>query len=124
VHTPGQKLAWNSINYSYFPDSGGKRFAVKIDGLQIGNNDEAHATLAALSQPQHKLHDPQMLADLTAEKIAAVFEPADGAGPLPMLEERLASLKELGARFVCVVSGYFPLFSGCCELCLTSVLGL
>jgi hypothetical protein len=67
-----------------------------VEGQRVGEDDEANAAFAALSQEKWKLHDPQVLALLDLEQTQTIFAPAAGAGDLPMLVERTAALVELG----------------------------
>ena len=96
-------LAWNAINFSYFPDQGETRWSWQHPTTSElhGADDEANGVFAALthlqSQAQRPLASGAFLAGLSASDLREhIFAPAPGAGQLPMLELRARCLNELG----------------------------
>jgi hypothetical protein len=107
-------LAWNSINFSYFPEAGRGRWRWRHPATkeEYGADDEANGVVAALvaanSQVQidgssPKVAGPPALADaaflraITADMLRDwVLKAAPGAGELPMADERARALRELG----------------------------
>ncbi len=92
-------LAYNAINYSYFPEPGQPRWWTVVAGAPAGVDDEALGIMAAFAQALRggvPLGDGSFLAGLSAASLEALLPPAPGAGPLPLLSERLAGLHELG----------------------------
>ena len=99
-------LAWNAINYSYYPDEGNARWAWQApDGSIVGADDEANGVVAALAHANSvntaagvpSLADPEFLRAIDAAAIDRIFKPAPQAGALPLSEERAAALREVGA---------------------------
>jgi len=95
-------LAYNAINYSYWPEPGVARWSTVVAGRRVGTDDEALGVMISLAQQQREgvalWHGP-VLEGLTAEELGRWLAPAPGAGPLPLLEERLAALQELGRAY-------------------------
>ena len=131
-------IAWNAINFSYYPDDGKMRWHWQAsDGSEHGVDDEANGVVAALitlnSGKEMRLADPSFLSSVSASAVReTIFKPAPGAGELPLSEERAAALRELGdglarlrctprglvqsaggsaARFVATLCREFPLYS-------------
>lgn len=101
-------LAYNVINFSFFPDTGSQRWFVQVDGELIGQDDEAHAIVAAMFRFHErlkadggdaKLADSVFLKGLTLCDLEEVVVPAPSAGKLSMLEERLHCLHCLGEAY-------------------------
>eukprot|EP00924_Labyrinthula_sp_SR-Ha-C_P003808 maker-scaffold_3-snap-gene-5.8-mRNA-1 protein AED:0.01 eAED:0.01 QI:94/0.66/0.75/1/1/1/4/99/325 len=90
-------LAYNAVNFSFFPDANTKRWFISHEGKRVGADDEAHAIVAALKDfdvtNPGKLSDPTFLRSLNFET------PDKDAGELPMLDERLNCLRSLGDFF-------------------------
>jgi hypothetical protein len=86
-------VAYNAINYSYWPDEG-PRWYVRIDGVDVGRDDEALAVMAVLAR--EPVNDADWLTSINAARLGQILGPAPGAGALPMLHERAAALVELG----------------------------
>lgn len=92
-------LAYNAINFSYFPADGQRRWATSVQGAVVGGDDEALGVMAALGDALARgmdLGDGAALASLTPAGLAALLPTAPGHDPLPMAEERLRGLQELG----------------------------
>lgn len=103
-------LAQMAVNFCYFPNPGEKRWwVVDSRGEVVGEDDEANAMTASLrdvwlvqcgSPEGAGFASGHYLSELTDANAADIFKPAPGAGPLPMLAERAAALRELGAALV------------------------
>lgn len=92
-------LAYNAVNFCYWPDSG-PRWAVQVDGRLHGDDDEALGIMAAFAadlRRSDRLADPAALAGFSAEALDELLAPAPGHGALPLMAERLAGLRALGA---------------------------
>lgn len=99
-------LAWNAINFSYYPDQGRARWRYQApDGSEHGADDEANGVVAALvacnsARPAGAtppLADAAFLTTIDAEMLRErIFTAAPGAGELPLCEERAAALREVG----------------------------
>ena len=88
--------------YSFFADSSESQWWFRTrDGRDIGIDDPAFGVHAALEQAHStRLIDLTSGASLTALTMAdmhKIFQPAPGAGSLPLLAERLQCLREHGA---------------------------
>lgn len=99
-------LAWNAINFCYFPDPKSKRWRW-LDpetGVELGGDDEALAVRAALQhwisvviQADGPLAIGRWLQSLFEEKLReTIFKAAPGCGELPMLQDRADNLRTLG----------------------------
>lgn len=92
-------VTYSAINFSYWPEPGQQRWYTQDDGAFIGQDDEALGVMAALGRAIRSgvpLGDWRWLQQLEADELAALLAPAPGAGPLPMMRERLAALHDLG----------------------------
>ena len=95
-------VAWNAINFSYYPDDGVARwFWRDRDGVDHGKDDEANGVVAALvhanSGSNPALASAAFLQGVTADVLRNdILKAGPGAGELPLLEERAAALRELG----------------------------
>lgn len=92
-------LAYNVINFSFYPENASKRWFVQKDnGEYVGKDDEAHAIVfclnAAQSQGVLDLTSAKGLAELTLDTVSKVFAPHPDAGKLPLLQERTSCLNE------------------------------
>ena len=121
-------LAWNAINFSYFPDPGAARWAWQHpETSEIhGGDDEANGVFAALTHLQSQAHRPlasgAFLAGLTAGDLRdRVFAAAPGAGPLPLLELRARCLNELGAMLANANTTPLAFVEGCNASAITFV---
>lgn len=88
----------NAINFSYWPRAGQSRWFTQTNGQIVGQDDEALGVMAALGQAIRSgvpLGDWRWLAQMERDELAAILAPAPGAGPLPMLEQRLVALHDL-----------------------------
>ena len=95
-------LAWNALNFSYYPDPAMPRWRwLSPDGQEIGADDEANGVVAALTELNKGgdmlLANPTYLQGIDAKTLnESLFKPAPGAGPLPLAEERAAALRQVG----------------------------
>lgn len=85
-------IAYNAVNYSYWPDAG-PRWWIARRGQAIGRDDEALAVMTALATEQ--VQAPAWAGGMRTERLAALFEPAPGAGRLPLMAARAAAIREL-----------------------------
>lgn len=110
-------LAYNVMNFSFFPDKGCSRWFIRDEqtGKNIGDDDEAFAIVASLKRWERSGHyehwlqaqgatsagicwaDGNYMESLTLEDIRSLFQPAEGAGALPLLELRLKCLHSLAS---------------------------
>jgi hypothetical protein len=96
-------LAYNALNFSYYPDGGAPRWVAAVDGAPVGEDDEALGVMAALGAALRAgvpLADGAWLADRDAAGLDALLPTWPGAGPLPLADRRLAGLRELGRAWV------------------------
>jgi hypothetical protein len=100
---PEKTLDWiflfNSINFSFWNEP---RWHTTISGIQWGTDDEAFGVMASLAhaiQSGVPLNDYNYLKTLDCSDLSAIFASNDKAGPLPMLEQRLEGLLEMGMAF-------------------------
>jgi len=95
----GWLFAYNAVNFCYWPEPGQRRWFTRVDGRDVGCDDEALGVMAAFAAALRRgvpLDDGAYLADLGRADLDALLAPAPGAGPLPLLDERLHGLRELG----------------------------
>lgn len=96
----GWLLAYNAVNYCYWPEPGASRWWTVVDGRDVGREDEALGIMVAFAEQIRRgraLWRGSVLARVTEDELAGWLPPAAGAGPLPMMAERAAGLRELGA---------------------------
>ncbi len=96
-------LAYNAINYSYWPESGGTRWWSLQDAVEVGRDDEALGVMAALGNAIDAgvpLDNGAYLAGISIEDLESLLAPAPGAGALPLFQSRLAGLRELGDAYL------------------------
>ena len=100
---PEKTLSWififNAINFSYWSE---RPWATQVRGTVFGIEDPAFGVMAALAAAlEHgtPLDDPTWLKQIDVDDLKSILYPAEGFGPLPMLEERVAALHELGHLF-------------------------
>lgn len=94
----GWLLAYNAVNFCYWPDDG-PRWAATVDGRTMGADDEALGVMGAFAAAIRRgvpLGDPEWLEALDAATLGELLAPAPGHGPLPLMPERLVALRELG----------------------------
>lgn len=112
-------LAYNAVNFSFYPDEGDKRWfaAAETEEGVIGKDDEAHAVVHCLNRAHQQnlvdLRSGAALAGLTLETVELIFKPHPGqflpnlrilliwselrvsdAGKLPLLAKRTECLNE------------------------------
>ena len=98
----GWFLAFNAINYSFWPSEGKRSWSTEIDGRIYGVDDSAFGIMAAFSHAMthgFALDTADVLCRLEAEDFNRILKPADGADPLPLMPARLEALHELGAAY-------------------------
>ena len=86
--TIGWFLAFNAVNYSFWPNSGHRRWFAEIDGKRHGFDDEAFGIMACLTRAMNQglaLDSPEVLLALDLPEIERIFAPAHEASPLPLL---------------------------------------
>ncbi len=96
----GWLLAYNAVNYCYWPEPGQPRWWTVVDGREVGQDDEALGVMVAFAEQIRRgnaLWRGRVLRGVTEQDLAGWLAPGPGAGPLPMLAERAAGLRELGA---------------------------
>ncbi|MEL6348647.1 MAG: queuosine salvage family protein [Myxococcota bacterium] len=92
-------VTYNAINFSYFPDPGQPRWFASVGGERVGEDDEALAVMAIIGRALKNgvpFGDWSWLKTIDADDLAPLLAPARTAGPLPLFEQRLAALQELG----------------------------
>jgi hypothetical protein len=93
-------IAWNSVNFSYFPNADKPRWYCEIDGTIHGQDDEANGVKALIerhhSQGTAHFGDSEWLERLTLDQLAEIFGSAADGPALPLLPERLDCLHDLG----------------------------
>lgn len=90
-------LAYNAVNFSYYPEPGDAPWYPVVDGTEVGRDDAALGVMAAFAQALRDgvpLGDGAWLAEL--DDLDRVLPTAPGAGPLPLRHERLRGLREMG----------------------------
>jgi hypothetical protein len=98
---PAWLLAYNAVNFCYWPDSG-PRWAAVVDDDVVGADDEALGIMAAFAEAIRcgvPLDDGRWLTTLDASSLDALLPTAPGHGELPMAEARAAGLRELGRAY-------------------------
>ena len=100
---PERTLDWiflfNAINFSYWNSP---RWFTKVSNRIWGLDDEAFGVMAALAHTMQSgvpLQDYKYVQTLEPSDLAYIFAPAEGAGKLPLVEERYNSLLELTQAF-------------------------
>jgi hypothetical protein len=103
-------IAQMAVNFCYFPEQGEPRWwVIDARGENVGQDDEANAMTASLRDAWlaqcaapggDGFASGRYLAELSDADVAEVFQPAPGAGDLPMLAERARALRELGAALL------------------------
>ncbi len=96
-------LAYNAINFCYWPEPGQPRWYAQVDGVDVGGDDEALGVMGAFAEALRRgapLDDGAFLVGLNADELAALLCTAPGAGALPLMAERLAGLRELGRAYL------------------------
>lgn len=76
-------LAYNVINFSFYPDKGSRRwFVTGANGKPIGVDDEAHAIVYCLNSAQEQgvveLHSGKSLLQLDMQSLENIFSPHKG----------------------------------------------
>ncbi len=95
----GWLLAYNAVNYCYWPEPGQPRWWTVVDGRPVGQDDEALGIMVAFAEQIRRgnaLWRGSFLRQVSEEDLASWLPPGPGAGPLPLLAERAAGLRELG----------------------------
>jgi len=98
----GWLLAYNAVNFCFWPDSG-PRWHTVVRGEEVGRNDEALGVMAAFGQAMREgvpLTDGRFLAKMEPSTLEALLAPAPGAGRLPLMADRLEGLRELGRAYL------------------------
>ena len=94
-------MAQMAVNFCYFPDPGEPRWwVVSAAGEAVGVDDEANAMTSCLRDTWAAcggFASGAFLEQLSDAAVAEIFAPAPGAGVLPMLAERAAALRKIGA---------------------------
>lgn len=99
----GWLLAYNAVNFCFWPDPGQPRWCTQLRGKVVGQDDEALGIMAAFGEAIERgvpLCDGAWLSEIPAETLAAILYPAPGAGALPMFSERVNGLRELGHAYL------------------------
>lgn len=92
-------LAYNAVNFCYWPDEGPRWWTV-VEGRPRGQDDEALGVMAAFAEDlrgSRRLLDASGLARFDEADLSELLAPAPGAGALPLMGERVAGLRALGA---------------------------
>lgn len=100
---PAWLMAYNAVNFCYWPEAGEKRWWTVVDGAAVGDDDEALGIMAAFAHALREgvpLGDGAFLAELDVATLEDLLAPAPGAGRLPCMEDRLDGLQELGRAWI------------------------
>ncbi len=91
-----------ALNFCYFPEPDQPRWFTRVNGNEVGVDDEAFGVLAAIGTAIKNgvpFGDWSWMQQMDEHDLGPYLAPASGAGRLPMMPERLASLLDLaGAR--------------------------
>lgn len=95
-------LAYNVMNFSFYPDAGEERWWIDVEGIAVGKDDEAFAIVESLKRWERAIGnascwtDGSYLQEMDEVRLREIFAPAEGAGKLPLLDLRLKCLRTLG----------------------------
>jgi len=98
----GWFLAFNAVNYSFWPSESKKTWYTEIDGRLYGKDDPAFGIMAAFSRAMthgFALDSADVLMRLGSEDFHTILQPGPGADPLPLMSARLEALHELGEAY-------------------------
>jgi hypothetical protein len=97
-------LVLDTLNFSFWPDPGKARWTISAKGELLNGY---WALVAALRRAMAKgvpLTDAAYLSAITAEALGDLL---DGSGPIPLLDERAAALREAGQSLLTRDGGQF-----------------
>jgi hypothetical protein len=103
AHVVAWLLAYNAVNFCYWPEADSARWHTVVGGQRVGHDDEALGVMAAFGEAMRRdvpLWDGSFLAGLDRRTLEGLLTPAPGAGHLPMMDERLRGLQELGTAYL------------------------
>ncbi len=89
-----------AIAFHLWPRPGERPWYSQVDGQLVGQEEPLLGLLAVIGRAVHSgvpFGDWRWVAQLDEDELAAILAPAPGGGRLPMMAERLACLRELGA---------------------------
>ncbi len=91
-------LVLDALNFCFWPlpGSDGRRWTVEYRGELYDGYMALAVALRKAVESDVPLADPDYLAGLTIEQTAALFAPVAGSQEIPLIEERLANLREVG----------------------------
>lgn len=102
VATVAWLLAYNAVNYCYWPDRAHGRWWTVVEGKEVGADDEALGVMGAFAGALRRgvpLDDAKFLVEMDASTLSRLLAPAPGAAPLSRMDWRVASLRELGRAY-------------------------
>lgn len=94
--TANWMLLVDALNFCFWGEPGEPRWSVEWRGQTW---DGYYALAAACTRAMEEgvpLADAPFLADLTAEQLAEILRPAPGCPAIPLFDERLANVREVG----------------------------
>lgn len=103
----------NSINFAFREFSSGEDFLAAYDDTEWSGAFGMWACLKRAYDRGTPILDGEYLSTLSRADVETLFEPADGT-PMPMLDERLEILRQVGDRLTAAYGGRFHNFLAEC----------
>ncbi|MBC7463166.1 MAG: hypothetical protein H7227_02780, partial [Actinobacteria bacterium] len=104
-------LVTNSLNFAFTDFDSGVKFETDYNGKRYSDSEAMNACFHRAIAAGIPFFDGHYLADITREQLASVFA---GTIEIPMLDERVTILREVGQKLVADYSGKYHNFVKSC----------
>jgi hypothetical protein len=104
-------LVTNSLNFAFTDFDTGVKFETDYNGRRYSDSEAMNACFHRTIAEGIPFFDGHYLADITREQLAHIFS---GTIEIPMLDERVTILREVGQKLVADYSGWYHNFVRSC----------
>ncbi|XP_046408443.1 queuosine salvage protein isoform X2 [Ischnura elegans] len=95
------------MNFCFWPDKDQPKWNVSWNGRSYTGYYALCAALMKGRQENIPVTDPKFYSVITEEQLGKMLRPEEGSGPVPLLPERVAALRQAGATLIKKYGGTF-----------------
>lgn len=89
-------LLLDALNFCFWAEKGQPRWQIEYQGEQLNGYWAEAASLKRAVEESMPLWDAQYLSSMSDKDLAAIFRAVEGSPPIPLFEQRLENVREVG----------------------------
>ena len=89
-------LLLDALNFCFWAEKGRQRWRISYKGETLNGYWAEAASLKQAVEEGVPLWDAAYLSTISENAVASIFRPIEGSDPIPLLEQRIANIREVG----------------------------